>query len=335
MDLHEKLRENKRQLEYGEIDENEYNKRKKSLLNKWTDESKKTKKIEPIHVNKPKEMDLYEILKLKPNATKAEISSSYRKLAMKYHPDKNGGVETEEWGKISKAYKILADDNSRSLYDNYGTINNFLEGKASFNPHVGGELWQPYIGNLEIGLWLLSFMDNDELVNLASTEQKERRHVIRVSNIVRYLQDKLIRFPEKDESSKFEISLYEEAKKLSAEPNGRKLLSTLGKIYIDEAEAYLNNSSTIERNFFSPFKEYLEFFLNIISGYLTSLNKNKPNLEEINKLIWKLSKSEISSIARETCEKVLRDGNRSKGESDHLAKSMQLLGKVWLKVSEL
>ncbi|GES91864.1 molecular chaperone DnaJ [Rhizophagus clarus] len=285
MDLHEKLRENKRQLEYGEIDENEYNKRKKSLLNKWTDESKKTKKIEPIHVNKPKEMDLYEILKLKPNATKAEISSSYRKLAMKYHPDKNGGVETEEWGKISKAYKILADDNSRSLYDNYGTINNFLEGKASFNPHVGGELWQPYIGNLEIGLWLLSFMDNDELVNLASTEQKERRHVIRVSNIVRYLQDKLIRFPEKDESSKFEISLYEEAKKLSAEPNGRKLLSTLALLR-----------------------------------------------KEINKLIWKLSKSEISSIARETCEKVLRDGNRSKGESDHLAKSMQLLGKVWLKI---
>jgi curved DNA-binding protein CbpA len=41
-------------------------------------------------------MDLYEILKLKPSATKDEISSSYRKLAKKYHPDKNGGVEAEE-----------------------------------------------------------------------------------------------------------------------------------------------------------------------------------------------------------------------------------------------
>lgn len=60
MDLREKLREGKRQLENGEINENEYNKRKKLLLNEWTNESKKTKvepdneskktkKIEPVH----------------------------------------------------------------------------------------------------------------------------------------------------------------------------------------------------------------------------------------------------------------------------------------------
>ncbi|CAB4487413.1 uncharacterized protein OCT59_007981 [Rhizophagus irregularis] len=333
MDLREELKENKRQLENGEINENEYSTRRKTLLNKWTNESKKTEKIKPIRaVNKPKEMDLYEILKLKPSATKDEIGSSYRKLAKKYHPDKNDGVETEEWGKISKAYQILSDDNSRTLYDNFGTINNSLGSKASFNSHVGGELWQSYIGNLEIGLWLLSFMDNSELENLFSTGEKERRHAIRVSSIVRYLQNKLFRSPEQDESSQFEKSLCEEAKKLSYEHNGKELLSTLGKIYIDEAEAYLKKSSTVESN---DFIERLLLFLNIFFGYLTSLTKNKPNLEEVNKLVWKLSKSEISSIARETCEKVLHDKNRSEAESIQIAEYMCILGKVWLEESKL
>lgn len=45
MDLHKKLRENKRQLENGEINENEYDKRRMSLLNEWTDDSKKTEPI--------------------------------------------------------------------------------------------------------------------------------------------------------------------------------------------------------------------------------------------------------------------------------------------------
>lgn len=53
MDLHEKLRENKRHLESGKINENEYSKRRKSLINEW---SKKTKKGEPIRgkINKKK-----------------------------------------------------------------------------------------------------------------------------------------------------------------------------------------------------------------------------------------------------------------------------------------
>src|SRR5256885_1335895 len=76
-----------------------------------------------------------------------------------------------------------------------------LAGKASFNLYVGGDLWKPYIGNLEIGLWMFSFTNN---VEPELVEQKERRHDIRVSNIVRYLQDKLSRFPKQDNSSELE-----------------------------------------------------------------------------------------------------------------------------------
>lgn len=47
-------------------------------------------------INQSKETDLYVILQLSPTATEAEIKSKYRKLVLKYHPDKNGSTETEE-----------------------------------------------------------------------------------------------------------------------------------------------------------------------------------------------------------------------------------------------
>ncbi|GBB97031.1 hypothetical protein RclHR1_00290029 [Rhizophagus clarus] len=336
MNLHAELIENERQFENEKINENDYNIRQNSLLNRWIDGPMKSKNIESTCDNKPKETDLYEILQLEPNATKVEIGSSYEKLAMKYHSDKDGIIEPEKWWKLTKAYQILSDDNSRSLYDNYGTIKN--SDKTSFNSYVGGELWQPYIGNLEIGLWLFSLMDNSELENLASTGQsKERRHAIRVSSIVRYLKDKLSRFPEQDNSSQqdysqFVKSLHEEARKLSAEPNGKELLSSLGEIYISEARTYLNKFST--NNYFSILK-VVDFFVDLLFGYFELITKNQPNLEEINKLAWKLSLSEISSISRETCEKVLNDKNLSEVESYNLAKSMHLLGEIWVETSKL
>jgi len=73
-----------------------------------------------------------------------------------------------------------------------------LGGKASLNHHVGGDSWKPYIGNLEIGTWMFSFINDEsipELEHVTSAEKKERRHIIRVSNIARYLQVKLSRFP--------------------------------------------------------------------------------------------------------------------------------------------
>ncbi|PKY59074.1 DnaJ-domain-containing protein, partial [Rhizophagus irregularis] len=80
-----------------------------------------------------KETDLYAILQLEPNATEAEIRSSYRRLALKHHPDKNDGIVTEEWKKLSRAYEILSDANNRYLYDNYGSINNCTQ---HFNSYI-------------------------------------------------------------------------------------------------------------------------------------------------------------------------------------------------------
>lgn len=63
--------------------------------------------------------DYYKILELKPGATSSEIKKSYRRLALKYHPDRNpSNVEAEEQFKwVSEAYQILNDPEKRSQYD--------------------------------------------------------------------------------------------------------------------------------------------------------------------------------------------------------------------------
>jgi len=65
--------------------------------------------------------DYYDILGVNKNASKADIKKAYRKLALKYHPDKNKDASAEEKFKdISEAYAVLYDDEKRKLYDQYG-----------------------------------------------------------------------------------------------------------------------------------------------------------------------------------------------------------------------
>ncbi|UCF11939.1 MAG: molecular chaperone DnaJ [Thermoplasmatales archaeon] len=65
--------------------------------------------------------DYYEILGIDKNASKSEIKKAYRKLALKYHPDKNPDKNAEEkFKEISEAYAVLYDDEKRKMYNMYG-----------------------------------------------------------------------------------------------------------------------------------------------------------------------------------------------------------------------
>lgn len=61
----------------------------------------------------------YEILKVSPNAARAEIKSAYRRLARKLHPDKNQGSEetARAFAAIAEAYEVLGDPKERAVYD--------------------------------------------------------------------------------------------------------------------------------------------------------------------------------------------------------------------------
>lgn len=68
--------------------------------------------------------DYYQVLGVKRTAKPKDIKSAYRKLALKYHPDKVGDGEKEAAEKkfiqVSEAYAVLSDDEKRTVYDKYG-----------------------------------------------------------------------------------------------------------------------------------------------------------------------------------------------------------------------
>ncbi|SHF48378.1 molecular chaperone DnaJ [Salegentibacter echinorum] len=82
--------------------------------------------------------DYYDILGISKNASAAEIKKAYRKMALKYHPDKNpGDTEAEEkFKKSAEAYEVLSNEDKRARYDRFG--HQAFEGGAGGGGFGGG-----------------------------------------------------------------------------------------------------------------------------------------------------------------------------------------------------
>ncbi|GAB4253739.1 MAG: molecular chaperone DnaJ [Candidatus Methylacidiphilales bacterium] len=82
--------------------------------------------------------DYYEVLGVSKSATAEEIKKAYRKLAVKYHPDKNPGDKAaeEKFKELGEAYEVLSDEQKKAAYDRYGHSAFGPGGMAS--PGAGG-----------------------------------------------------------------------------------------------------------------------------------------------------------------------------------------------------
>lgn len=102
--------------------------------------------------------DYYEVLGVTRTATQKEIADSYRKLALKYHPDRNphNPDAAEHFKEAAQAFEVLADDEKRARYDRYGhagveggvhqftDVNDIFE---AFGDMFGGGLFGDLFGN--------------------------------------------------------------------------------------------------------------------------------------------------------------------------------------------
>ena len=93
---------------------------------------------------------LYDILGVPSDAANEDIKKAYRKLAMKWHPDKwqkateaEKQEANEQFKKISSAYEILCDEEKREMYDRYGEVDN-----QGGNPNMNADIFRDMFGNM-------------------------------------------------------------------------------------------------------------------------------------------------------------------------------------------
>ncbi|KAJ6850121.1 dnaJ-like protein subfamily B member 1-like [Iris pallida] len=117
-------------------------------------------------------VDYYNILKVNRNATDEDLKKSYRRLAMRWHPDKNPSNKQEAEAKfkqISEAYDVLSDPQKRAIYDQYGeeglkgmpppgsqsaaSFSNGSRGPSNFkfNPRDADDIFSELFGNNPFG----------------------------------------------------------------------------------------------------------------------------------------------------------------------------------------
>ncbi len=90
--------------------------------------------------------DYYEVLGVNRNASDSDLKKAYRRLAMKYHPDRNAGAEAEQKFKEAKeAYEVLNDPKKRSAYDQFGHAG--VDASAGFGG-ARGLRWRLLLGHL-------------------------------------------------------------------------------------------------------------------------------------------------------------------------------------------
>ena len=102
--------------------------------------------------------DYYDVLGVSKSATKDELKKAYRKLAMKYHPDRNpdDSKAAEKFKELSEAYEILSDDQKRQTYDNFGHdgVNssfNTSQGAADAFSDIFGDIFSDIFGGSSAG----------------------------------------------------------------------------------------------------------------------------------------------------------------------------------------
>ena len=127
----------------------------------------------------------YDVLNINKNSTEKEIKKAYRKLAVKYHPDKNpGNIDAQEkFKQISEAYEILSDKNKRKNYDMFGNNSNIVVS----NPV---DIFSQFLRSNHFNdlFYMMENMENIENMGLAINNRTNRINIFNTTPDIGYIE---------------------------------------------------------------------------------------------------------------------------------------------------
>ncbi|SBS79930.1 DnaJ protein, putative [Plasmodium ovale curtisi] len=198
----------------------------------------------------------YDALNVKPNATFNEIKSSYYKLALKFHPDKNvGDPEAKiKFQKINEAYQVLSDEEKRLEYNKYGLHATkdmvMIDPSLLFMMLYSSDELSDYVGTLRVAYFIkLTFNDNSSIEDMQAKKGKlmsdmEIEQKKREVELALILRDKLQPYVDGD-CNKWSEKMEKEIQGLLDSSFSSSILESIGWTYKNIASSFIAEVTTL------------------------------------------------------------------------------------------